>query len=163
MFGKSKVAVLKMPKAPPAGQSAPASAPGTPAATVVNAPAPAAAPAPPDRNDEFSELKSRVHKQLVEMLDLAALSKRSGDDVREEVKQVITGLCDQQDALLNFNDRQRLVTEILDETFGLGPLETLLKDALISDILINGPKQVYVERKGRLQLTNVVFKDNAHL
>jgi pilus assembly protein CpaF len=161
MFGRSKVAVLKMPKAPTPGQTPPASngAPASPA----SAPPPAAAPAAPDRSDEFSELKSRVHKQLVEMLDLAALSKRSGDDVREEVKQVITGLCDQQDALLNFNDRQRLVTEILDETFGLGPLETLLKDALVSDILINGPKQVYVERKGRLQLTSVVFKDNAHL
>ena len=162
MFGRSKVAVLKMPKAPTPGQNTPASTTGAPT-TPAAAPPPAAAPAAPDRNDEFSELKSRVHKQLVEMLDLAALSKRSGDDVREEVKQVITGLCDQQDALLNFNDRQRLVTEILDETFGLGPLETLLKDALISDILINGPKQVYVERKGRLQLTSVVFKDNAHL
>ncbi|HKQ48147.1 MAG TPA: CpaF family protein [Phycisphaerae bacterium] len=162
MFGRSKVAVLKMPKAPAAGQGSPASSGGAPTSTAATPP-PTAAPAAPDRNDEFSELKSRVHKQLVEMLDLAALSKRSGDDVREEVKQVITGLCDQQDALLNFNDRQRLVTEILDETFGLGPLETLLKDALISDILINGPKQVYVERKGRLQLTSVVFKDNAHL
>ena len=159
--------MLNLPKAAPGGPSSaqgpqgPAAAPSAPVAPIASPP-PAAAPSN-YRNDEFSELKTRIHKQLVEMLDLAALSKRNGDEVREEVKQVIIGLCDQQDALLNFNDRQRLVSEVLDETFGLGPLETLLKDPLISDILINGPKQVYVERKGRLQMTGVTFKDNAHL
>lgn len=116
-----------------------------------------------DRDDEYYELKSRIHRQLVETLDLTALSKRSGEDVREEVRQVIVSLCEQQNVLLNFNDKQKLVSEILDETFGLGPLEGLLKDPLISDILINGPKQVYVERKGRLTLTGISFRDNAHL
>ncbi len=170
MFGRSKIPVLKVPKAP-----APAATPkqelvDAPVAPPTPAQAPPPSPKPPpaavrstERDDQAYELKTRIHKQLVETLDLTALSKRSGDDVREEVKQVIVGLCDQQNALLNFNDRQRLVNEILDETFGLGPLEGLLKDPHISDILINGPKQVYIERKGRLQLSHINFKDNAHL
>ena len=166
MFGKSKIPTLKMPKAPepPAAQAPANAAPDhAPAAPT---PSPATKPAAlknNDRNDEFYDLKSKIHRQLVETLDLTALSKRTGDDVRDEVRQVIVGLCDQQDALLNYNERQRLVSEILDETFGLGPLEALLKDPAISDILINGPKQVYVERKGRLTLTGVNFRDNSHL
>ncbi|OWY73348.1 pilus assembly protein CpaF [cyanobacterium TDX16] len=166
MFGKSKIPTLKMPKAPePPAAQAPANAAPDHAPA---APTPAPAPKPVavknnDRNDEFYDLKSKIHRQLVETLDLTALSKRTGDDVRDEVRQVIVGLCDQQDALLNYNERQRLVSEILDETFGLGPLEALLKDPAISDILINGPKQVYVERKGRLTLTGVNFRDNSHL
>jgi pilus assembly protein CpaF len=72
-------------------------------------------------------------------------------------------LCEESESLLNFNERQRLVQEVLDETFGLGPLEQLLADAEISDILINGPQQVYVEKAGRLTLTEVKFKDNGHL
>lgn len=164
MFGKSKIPTLKMPKAPE-----PAAPPASHGPAVPTTPAPVAS-APKalavkgnDRDDEFYDLKTKIHKQLVETLDLTALSKRTGDDVREEVRQVIVGLCDQQNALLNYNERQRLVSEILDETFGLGPLEALLKDPAISDILINGPKQVYVERKGRLTLTGVTFRDNSHL
>jgi pilus assembly protein CpaF len=116
-----------------------------------------------DRTDEFYDIKARVHKKLVETLDLAALGKRNDAGVRDEVKQIIVQLCEQETALLNFNERQQLVVEILDETFGLGPLETLLKDPHISDILINGPKRLYVERKGKLELTSVTFKDDAHL
>src|SRR5438093_90111 len=173
MFGRTKVPVLKVPKslAPDdhahsapniASNSAVATMP-PPSASTSAASANLAAARANDRNDEFYELKTRIYKKLVETLDLVSLSKRTGDDVREEVKQVIAGLCEQQEALLNFNERQRLISEILDETFGLGPLETLLKDPAISDILINGPKQVYIERKGRLSLTGVSFRDNAHL
>lgn len=181
VFGSTKIPALKIPKITPAAPAAP-----TPEQTPVAAPPPVENAAPPapanpvatlkpppaavaavaktnDRSDEFYELKTRIHKKLVETLDLAALSKRTGDDVKEEVKQVISSLCEKENALLNFNERQRLIGEILDETFGLGPLETLLKDAHVSDILINGPKQVYVERKGRLSLSNCTFKDNAHL
>lgn len=167
MFGSSKIPTLKVPVKPQPGPSGAAPSPAAP----TSGPPPAGGSTASgnanvksnDRDDEFYELKSRIHKQLVETLDLTALSKRTGDDVREEVRQVIVSLCDQQNALLNFNDRQRLVGEILDETFGLGPLEALLKDTQISDILINGPKQVYVERKGRLTLTGVTFRDNSHL
>ncbi|MFH1417195.1 MAG: CpaF family protein [Planctomycetota bacterium] len=118
---------------------------------------------PKDRTDEFYELKTRIHKKLVETLDLAALGKREDDDIKDEVKQVISTLCEQEEALLNFNERQQLVSEVLDETFGLGPLEALLKDPHISDILINGSKQVYIERRGQLELSSVSFKDDAHV
>lgn len=176
MFGRAKIPTLKLPKAPatpvaptpPSTPAAPAEAlPGKPAA-VAPPPAPAPVPAEPlkkkqDRTDEFYEIKSRIHRKLVETLDLAAIGKRNDDEVKGEVKQIIAQLCEQENALLNFNERQQLVTEIVDETFGLGPLETLLKDPHISDILINGPKKVYVERKGKLELTAVNFKDNGHL
>ncbi len=113
--------------------------------------------------EQFYEIKARVHHKLVEQLDLTALSQRAGQDVREEVRTAVTALCNQENALLNVTERGRLIEEVLDETFGLGPLETLLKDHSISDILINGPKQVYVERKGRLQRSEVQFRDNGHL
>ncbi|MFH1746237.1 MAG: CpaF family protein [Planctomycetota bacterium] len=84
-------------------------------------------------------------------------------ELRDQVKQTVKALCDEENTLLNFTERERLVQEILDEAFGLGPLEALLADPLISDILINGPKQVYIERQGQLSLSSVKFKDNGHL
>jgi pilus assembly protein CpaF len=83
--------------------------------------------------------------------------------LRDQVGELILLLCERENALLNYNERQRLMQEILDETFGLGPLEMMLKDHSISDILINGPRQVYVERKGKLELTDVQFRNNEHL
>ena len=83
--------------------------------------------------------------------------------LRREIRLVVEHLCDTEDTLLNRNERERLVDEVLDETFGLGPLELLLKDPTISDILINGPKNIYVERRGKMEKTSVVFRDNNHL
>ena len=115
-----------------------------------------------DKMDQFNELKTRIHRSLVEKLDLARMA---GDDdtIREQVREVVTMLCEQENTLLNYNERQRLIAEILDETFGLGPLEVLLSDPAVSDILINGPQHVYVERRGVLETTDVRFRDNAHL
>jgi pilus assembly protein CpaF len=86
-----------------------------------------------------------------------------GDTLRREIRLVVEHLCDTEDTLLNRNERERLVSEVLDETFGLGPLEMLLKDPTISDILINGPKNIYCERRGKMEKTNVIFRDNNHL
>jgi len=116
-----------------------------------------------ERARKFQELKAEIHRKLVEQLDLTKLAENADAEVREQVRQIVTALCEESDSLLNFNERQRLVQEILDETFGLGPLESLLADPHISDILINGPHRVYVERGGRLELTDVKFKDNGHL
>jgi pilus assembly protein CpaF len=115
-----------------------------------------------ERADQFNELKKRLHRKLVEQLDL---TRMTGDDdtLREQVREVVVHLCEQENTLLNYNERQRLISEVLDETFGLGPLEVLLADPTISDILANGPRQVYVERHGALELTDVRFRDNAHL
>ncbi|MGQ9649706.1 MAG: CpaF family protein [Phycisphaerae bacterium] len=115
-----------------------------------------------DKLEKYYALKTRIHRKLVEQLDLNAIDN---DDptIRDQVGEVILSLCEKENVLLNHNERQQLVKEILDETFGLGPLEVLLKDSNISDILINGPRQIYVERKGALELTDVQFRDNEHL
>ncbi|RJP42506.1 MAG: CpaF family protein [Phycisphaerales bacterium] len=115
-----------------------------------------------EKIERFNELKTQLHRKLIDKLDLTRMVGDE-DNLREQVKEVVTGLADQENTLLNYAERQRLIAEVLDETFGLGPLEILLKDASISDILINGPRQVYVERSGRLELTAVEFRDNAHL
>ncbi len=115
------------------------------------------------REATFEEIKQRIHSKLVDKLDLSRVGELEGEVLRREIRLVIEHLCDAEDTMLNRSERERLIKEVLDETFGLGPLETLLKDPTISDILINGPKQVYVERRGRMEKANVVFRDNDHL
>jgi pilus assembly protein CpaF len=112
---------------------------------------------------EFESLKRRIHTKLVDKLDLSKVSELEGDVLRREIRLVVEHLCDTEDHLLNRNERDRLIEEVLDETFGLGPLEFLLKDPSISDILINGPKSIYVERRGKLEKSAVQFRDNSHL
>src|SRR3989304_4954782 len=111
----------------------------------------------------FEELKQRIHNKLVDKLDLSRVGEMEGDILRREIRLVVEHLCDNEDTLLNRNERDRLVNEVLDETFGLGPLEMLLKDPTISDIMINGPKNVYIERRGKVEKTTVSFRDNTHL
>lgn len=111
----------------------------------------------------FEDLKQRIHSKLVDKLDLSRVGELEGDVLRREIRLVVEHLCDTEDTLLNRSERERLIDEVLDETFGLGPLEVLLKDPTISDILINGPKHIYVERRGRVEKTNVVFRNNDHL
>jgi pilus assembly protein CpaF len=115
------------------------------------------------KSAEFDNLKRRIHGKLVDKLDLTRVGELEGDVLRREIRLVVEHLCDTEDTLLNRNERERLVEEVLDETFGLGPLELLLKDPTISDILINGPKNIYVERRGKMEKTAVTFRDNNHL
>ena len=114
-------------------------------------------------NSEYDVLKQRIHGKLIGKLDLSKVGDLEGDVFKREIRGVVEMLCDGESNLLNRAERDRLVEEILDETFGLGPLELLLKDPTISDILINGPKNIYCERGGKMEKTNVVFRDNAHL
>lgn len=116
-----------------------------------------------DRIYRLQEIKNRIHRKLVEKLDLSQMESEDKETMREQVREVISALADEEEAILNYNDKQRLINEVLDEVFGLGPLEVLLKDPTITDILVNGPYKVYVERRGRLELTDVKFKDDAHL
>jgi pilus assembly protein CpaF len=113
--------------------------------------------------DEFDKLKRKIHGKLVDKLDLSRVSELEGDVLRREIRLVVEHLCDTEETFLNRNERERLIEEVLDETFGLGPLELILKDASISDILINGPKNIYVERRGKMEKCPVEFRDNAHL
>ncbi len=111
----------------------------------------------------FEELKQRIHGKLVDKLDLSRVGELEGDVLRREIRLVVEHLCDTENTLLNRTERERLIDEVLDETFGLGPLEVLLKDPTISDILINGPKHIYTERRGKLEKSDVTFRDNSHL
>jgi len=160
LFGRSSKTAPVPPSLRPQTDKPGAASPSTPG--VSGAAKPRGRKVSQDRINQLYELKTRIHRKLVERLDMTRVS---GDDesVREQVKAVVTDLAEQENALLNFAERQRLVAEVLDETFGLGPLEMLLSDATISDILVNGPKQVYIERTGRLELTDIRFRDNAHL
>jgi pilus assembly protein CpaF len=114
-------------------------------------------------NKSFEELKRLIHSKLVDKLDLSRVSDLAGDTLRREIRLVVERLCDTENPLLNRMERERLIDEVLDETFGFGPLEMLLKDPTISDILVNGPHKIYVERRGKLEKTEVKFRDNDHL
>lgn len=111
----------------------------------------------------FEELKRHIHSKLVEKLDLSRVSDLQGDTLRREIRLVVERLCDTENPLLNRMERERLIDEVLDETFGFGPLEMLLKDPTISDILVNGPHKIYVERRGKMEKTDVKFRDSDHL
>ncbi len=120
-------------------------------------------PTPHDPVQAFEALKRVIHNKLVDKLDLSRVGEMEGERLRREIKLVVEHLCDTENPMLNRTERDRLVEEVLNETFGLGPLEALLKDATISDILINGPRSIYVERRGKLERTEVNFRDNNHL
>ena len=113
--------------------------------------------------NDFETLKRTIHGKLVEKLDLSRLGDLEGDTLRREIRLVIEHLCDTENPLLNRSERERLIEEILDETFGFGPLEMLLKEPGVADIMINGPKHVFVEKDGRIERSKTVFRDNEHL
>ena len=115
------------------------------------------------RSEQFEEIKRRIHGKLVDKLDLSRVGDMKGDKLRSEIRLVVEHLCDSEETLLNRQERERIVDEVLDETFGLGPLELILKDPAVSDILFNGPKNIYVEKGGQMQKTDVEFRDGKHL
>lgn len=112
---------------------------------------------------QYQQLKGRIHQKLVERLDVQNLRTLPQDTVRQEVRVLIRDLCQSEKGLINSADQERLMDDVMDETFGLGPLEALLKDPSVSDILVNRFDRIYVERKGRLELSEVRFRDNKHL
>src|SRR5262245_3331447 len=96
-------------------------------------------------------------------MDLSAIGAMNEEDLRQEVRRAAEELCRLSSDLLSLSEREKLVSEVLAETFGLGPLEPLMRDPTITDILINGPKTIYIERSGRLERSNIVFNDERHL
>jgi pilus assembly protein CpaF len=112
---------------------------------------------------EYQQVKSDLHRKILDRLDLEKLGRTAGDAAREEVLLLIRNTVNSEAVPLSFAERERLAREILDEIFGLGPLEPLLKDPTISDILVNRYDRVYVERAGKLEPTGLSFKDNQHL
>jgi pilus assembly protein CpaF len=119
--------------------------------------------AAPGGEERLLHHKHDLHQRLIAGMDLAAIGTMSEEELRLEVRRAAEELCRSSADLLSLNERERLVNEVLDETFGLGPLESLMRDPSITDILVNGPKTVYVERQGRLERSPVVFNDDRHL
>src|SRR6202158_2570402 len=112
---------------------------------------------------EYQRVKAELHRKILARLDLEKLGRTPNDTAREEVLVLIRNAVNAEVVPLSFAERERLSREILDEIFGLGPLEPLLKDHTISDILVNRFDKVYIERGGKLELTGLSFKDNQHL
>jgi|UniRef100_A0A7V6DP73 pilus assembly protein CpaF len=115
------------------------------------------------KEDSFNELKGKIHFRLLNLLDLSRLSEAEENVLADDLRRGIELILAEENMALTLPERERLCKEIRDELLGYGPLETLLKDPNVNDILVNGYNQVYVERKGKLELTSVRFTDNAHL
>jgi pilus assembly protein CpaF len=122
-------------------------------------------PAPGARSPQYQDLKGRVHNELLGRLNLERLARVKREDAEPEIKSLIVGLLDRESQTipLSMFERDSLIQDVLHEIFGLGPLEILLRDGTISDILVNRYNQVYVERDGRLEETEIVFQNDAHL
>src|ERR1700682_1121689 len=112
---------------------------------------------------EYQELKFTLHRKLLDRTNVEALPTIDNQRVRSEVRQAVISLIDAEPTLLSSLEKQQISDEVLDEVFGLGPLEPLLQDPGISDILVNTHKQVYIERRGLLELSTVTFRDSQHL
>lgn len=111
----------------------------------------------------FQELKGRIHRRLIERIDLTKLEMFGTEELTREIGLIIEGLIYDEGVPLNQAEKERIIVEVQHEAFGLGPLEPLLADDEISDILVNNYKSVYVERRGKLEKCDVIFRDNAHL
>jgi pilus assembly protein CpaF len=117
------------------------------------------------RSSHYQELKSRIHQDLLNRLDLERLTRVRREEAEPEIRNLIVGMVEHESAAMPLSrfEREALISDVVNELFGLGPLEALLKDPSISDILVNRFNQVYIERNGKLEDTEVVFKDDAHL
>ncbi|MBN8630634.1 MAG: CpaF family protein [Rhodobacterales bacterium] len=156
------------------GTSAPAAAPADKAAFAPRAQAQApvqqraaaeaiAADKEKKRKERLTELKVEIHKRLLEDLNLSAIETATEQSLRGEIAALATEALDDMSVALNKEDRLALTQELYDEVMGLGPLEPLLKDETINDILVNGPKRIFIERAGKLELSDVTFRDERHL
>ena len=115
--------------------------------------------------DEYFELKARIHDRLLDLIDLSLIDKLDRENLNSQIRKVVEKILREEsfDLPLNMAEREKIFVEILDEVLGYGPLEPLLKDPTISDILVNTYKNIYIERLGKLEPTNARFKDDAHL
>src|SRR6267378_2875173 len=111
----------------------------------------------------FQEMKSRLHRALINRMDLSKLAALAPEQVHAEVSRMAESVLAQEAMPLSSSEKERLVNDVQHELFGLGPLEPLLKDPTISDILVNSHRRIYIERRGKLEVTNVTFKDDEHL
>ena len=162
-----KAASGAAPKVAPAAAPDISAAPTKPASLRRPGPAAKADLGPQDkerkRKDRLSEIKLDMHRALLDNLNLGALDTATEQDLRAEIGSITAEVLEERSIVLNREDRMTLTQELYDEVRGLGPLETLLKDDTVNDILVNGPQQVFIERDGKLELSDVTFKDEKHL
>src|SRR5437773_9468670 len=114
-------------------------------------------------DEQYRELKTSLHKRVLDEVDLESLNRLDENLAREQVIQIVREMLQREKTPLALAERERLGIEIIDELFGLGPIQPLLDDPTVSDILVNGPRVVYVERHGILERTDVKFNSNQHL
>lgn len=162
----SKPVEAEAPNAAPAAAPAPAA---PPKAKLQRKPSvkSAAQPAPMDkekkRKERLGDIKAQLHKHLLDNLNLGALENASEGDLRAEISSLAGEALEELGIVLNREERATLTQDLFDEVTGLGPLETLLQDDSVNDILVNGPHQIFVERDGKLEISDVTFKDERHL
>ncbi len=166
--GTPKLVEVPAEAAKPASAAATRTGPAAkPAAPQTQAPKSAARVVPMDkerkRKERLGEIKVELHRRLLDNLNLAALETASEADLRAEISAIASEALEEMAIVLNREERATLNQDLYDEVTGLGPLEPLLKDDSVNDILVNGPHQVFVERAGKLELTDTIFKDERHL
>ncbi len=171
MFSRYK----KEPAAQPVETKAPAAAPAEAAVPSSSATAIARKPIPKKpaevaasdkerkRKERLGEIKVELHRELLENLNLGALENAAEAELRAEISAIAGEVLEARNIVLNREDRTQLNKELYDEVTGLGPLETLLRDDTVNDILVNGPQQIFVERHGKLEISDITFKDEKHL
>jgi len=139
--------------------------PSAPTRVTTGGPAPRAAAVRggPIDNRAYHQLKARIHEALLDRIDLESMQRLNGDQIRQELRLLVERLLEEEMVVINDAERKMLTRDIQNEMLGFGPLEPLLEDPTVSDILVNTHKQVYVERRGKLELTDVTFTDEAHL
>ena len=169
MFSRYKKSAPPAPAAAAAKTAAPAAAAGA-SPSAMRKPLPAKAAATNiagdkerKRKERMGELKVELHKRLLDNLNLGALEHASESELRQEIVAISTEALEEMSMVLNKDERGTLFQELYNEVMGLGPLEPLLQDDTVNDILVNGPQQVFVERAGKLELTDTTFKDERHL
>ena len=171
MFSRYKkttapTAVAGQAKVVPAASVTPQSAPvmvRRPGVAPTNPAQVAAADKDKKRKERMSELKVELHKRLLDNLNLSALEHATESELRQEIVAISTEALEDMSMVLNKDERSTLFQELYHEVMGLGPLESLLQDDTVNDILVNGPHQIFVERNGKLELSDVTFKDERHL
>ena len=165
MFGRRQQEPSTTSEATPSRTTAKAAAPAKAAKpnSAHDIKEPEATTATPEISDELRKTKDNIYAKLMEQIDLQTASRLPEEELRRQIIDVIGEIVAEQKLPLNQVEQQLLATQIVDDMVGLGPLEPLLKDEAITDIMVNGPSQIYVERKGKLELTDVKFRDNDHV
>ena len=118
---------------------------------------------PAAKNDPYSRLKIKIHQQMIEELGLQATEGEHGEPLQARLEKLVAEAIDREVTFIPKGEKQRIITEIVDEAIGFGPIHPLLNDESVTEIMVNGPQQVYVERNGKLELTDIVFRNDEHV